>query len=338
MAAPVRAFNILVLVDVAEPAVSQHDYSYDLTTEEWKNEAHVLKSLTALGHHPRLLALHDDIAPLLVEVQQQRPDLVFNMCEGFRGDRRFEANLPALLELMGLPYTGAGPEALALCKDKGLTKKILTYHKVRVPRFQVSTLSRPEKSLDTDFPFPALVKPLGLEASEGVAEASLASTETDALKRCAFIHERYACDAIIEEFIQGREIYVGVAGNERLTVFRPRELFFDGADDAGKRMATYHAKWNDRYREKWGIRTGFAELTSDQEQRLTATSKNIYRLLRLRGYARLDFRLTAGGEFVFLEANPNPTIAKDEDFAASAAGAGVEYGALIQKIVRLAGN
>ena len=125
--------------------------------------------------------------------------------------------------------------------------------------------------------------------------------------------------------------------NERLTVFRPRELFFDEAEDATNRMATYRAKWDDRYREKWGIRTGFASLSAEQEQKLTALSKKIYRLLRLRGYARLDFRLSDSGEFVFLEANPNPTIAKDEDFAASAAGAGMEYGALIQKIVRLAG-
>jgi D-alanine-D-alanine ligase len=330
-----RALSILVLVDTAEALAADHDYTYDLTTEEWKNEAHVLKCLVALGHKPRLLALHDDIAPLLDEVRRDRPDLVFNLCEGFRGDRRFEANLPALLELMGLPYTGAGPEALALCKDKGLAKKILSYHDVRVPRFQVSHLARPEKVLVADFPYPALVKPLGLEASEGVAEASLVDGADEALKRAAFIHERYSCDAIIEEFIQGREIYVGIAGNDRVQVFRPRELFFDEADDGGMRMATYRAKWDDRYREKWGIRTGFAKLTAAQDEELATLSKKIYRLLRLKGYARLDYRLAADGSFIFLEANPNPTIARDEDFAASAVGTGMGYGALIQKIVKL---
>jgi D-alanine-D-alanine ligase len=154
------------------------------------------------------------------------------------------------------------------------------------------------------------VKPLGLEASEGLAEASLVSNAEEALKRTAFIHERYACDAMIEEFIEGREIYVGIAGNDRVQVFRPRELFFDEADDGGMRMATYRAKWDDRYREKWGIRTGFAKLTEAQEDELAALSKQIYRLLRLRGYARLDFRLAADGTFIFLEANPNPTIVR----------------------------
>lgn len=331
-----RPLKVLVLVDLASPPPDDQDYSSDLKTEEWKNEAHVLEALKQLGHEPRLFAIHNDISPLLAEIKRDRPDLVFNLCEAFRSDRQFEPHIAGVLELLNLPCTGAGLEGLLLCKDKGLFKKILSYHRIRVPRFVVSHKSRPLRTYK-DFAFPAFIKPLGLEASEGISQDSFASSEKACLERVQFLHERYGTDVIIEEFIEGRELYVGVlggTGGRRAVVFPPRELFFKDVEDGDLKVATFKAKWDDAYRDRWGIRTGpAAALDPIVEKRMLQACKKVYGLLRLKGYARIDLRLKPSGEFVFLEANPNPTIAKDEDFALAAAAGKVPYKELIRRIV-----
>jgi D-alanine-D-alanine ligase len=329
--------KILVLVDILMQPPKGHDYSEYIKTEEWKNEAHLMQSLKRLGHEARLFGIHDDIHPLMEEIRANRPDLVFNLCEAFRQNRHFEPHIADFLELVNVPYTGAGPTALRICKDKGLTKKILAFHHIRVPRFVVSRRAQPLKDLP-GFPYPAFIKPLKLEASEGIAQLSFAENAKDALERVKFIHESLETDAIIEEYIDGRELYVSLVGNERLTVFPPRELFFKEVPDGEPKFASFKAKWDDNYRKKWGIRTGPAkELGRPLERHLTDLCKKVYRFFHLRGYARIDLRVTAGGDVVFIEANPNPTIAKDEDFALSAEKAGLSYDELISRIVNLAG-
>jgi D-alanine-D-alanine ligase len=182
--------------------------------------------------------------------------------------------------------------------------------------------------------FPAFVKPVGEESSDGISKASFAKSEEEALDRAGFIHDKFHCDALIEEYIEGRELYVGVMGCRKLTVFPPREIVFDQVPDDEPKFATYKAKWDDAYRKKWGIQNGPArELPAGVEEKLARVARKVYRVLKIQGLGRIDVRLTPAGEIVIIEANPNPSLAREDDFAQSAAVAGLEYEALIQKIL-----
>jgi D-alanine-D-alanine ligase len=328
--------KILLLFDLSVP-IKKEEYPEYLKTEEWKTEAGIYRTLRKLGHEVQLFGLHNDIQPLIDELRAERPDLVFNLCEAFGGDRQYEPHVASLLELMRIPYTGAGVMALKICKDKGLTKKILSYHRIHLPRFEISHRSHPLRSLKR-FTYPAFIKPLQLEASEGISQVSFANTEREALERVKYINERLEVDAIVEEYIDGREIYVSIIGNDRLQVFPARELFFKQVPEGEPKFATFRAKWNETYRKKWGIDTGSARsFPKDVEQRIDEACKKIYRLLKLRGYGRIDLRVKPNGEVYFIEANPNPSIAREDDFALSAEKGGMDYESLIAKIISLTG-
>ncbi len=330
-----RPLNILLLFDLSVD-ISPEEYPEYLKTEEWKNDANLYNTLKKLGHEVKILGLYQDIQPLIDEIKNNRPDLVFNQSEAFANKREFEPHLVSLLELLKVPYTGSGPEALRLCKDKGMTKQILSFHRIQLPRFLISRKSHPIRSL-RKFTFPAFIKPLSLEASEGISQLSFADNESDALDRVRFIHESLGEDALIEEYIEGREIYVGVLGNEKLTTFPPRELFFKHMPEDGPKFATFKAKWDDAYRKKWGIGSDVAKPIDEAVMRkIEVMCKKIYRLLRLRGYGRIDLRVKPDGEVYFIEANPNPSIGEDEDFALAAAQAGMSYKELLSKIISLA--
>jgi D-alanine-D-alanine ligase len=328
--------KILVLFDVHRPIGPDETFSLrSLRTEEGKPmEADVLASLRKLGHDVETLAIFDEVKAVFDKIELFKPDLVFNLCETFFSDRAHEPNIPALLALMRVPYTGAGPDALMLCKDKALAKKLLAFHRIRVARFVVSPRERPLRRLGR-FSYPAFVKPIGEEASDGIALASLAKNEGEAIERARFLHERFESDALIEEYIDGRELYLGVLGNKRLTVFPPREIFFgQPPDDDAPRFATAMAKWDDAYRKKWKIRNGpAAPLAPALERKLAEIARRVYRILHIRGVGRVDVRLTPQGEVVVIEANPNPALAKEDDFAQAAAQVGIGYEALIQKIL-----
>ncbi len=336
--------KILVLFDVHRPISPDETFSVrSLRTEEEKpTEADVLACLRKLGHEVETLAIYDEVKVVFDKVEAFKPDVVFNLCETFLSDRSHEPNIPALLELMKVPYTGAGPDALLLCKDKAIAKKLLAFHRVRTARFVVSLREHPLKRLPK-FSFPAFVKPIGEESSDGIAKASLAKTEEEAVERARFLHEKFETDALIEEYVDGRELYLGVLGNKRLTVFPPREIFFGertseevGDDDAPK-FATAKAKWDDAYRKKWKIRNGPAgTLPAGLERKLADLARKVYRILGIRGLGRIDVRLTPEGEVVVIEANPNPSLAKEDDFAQAAAQVGIGYEALIQKILESA--
>jgi D-alanine-D-alanine ligase len=308
-----------------------------LRAEEKRTEADLLECLRRLGHEVDTLAVFDNVRAIFDKVDAFKPSVVFNVCESFYSDRAHEPNIPALLDLMKVPYTGAGPDALMLCKDKALAKKLLTYHSVRVANFVVSQKEHPLRNLKR-FKYPAFVKPINEESSDGISKASFAKSEAEALERAKFIHEKLATDALVEEYIDGRELTVGVLGNTRLTVFPPQEIFFgappDGTSAAPPRFATAKAKWDEAYRKKWGIRNGPAEpLPPGVDAKLEKIARRVYRVLQIRGLGRLDVRVTAAGEVVVLEANPNPSLARDDDFVMSAARVGIEYDALIQKIL-----
>jgi len=331
-----RKLNVLMLFDVPYTPPNDLDYTTFMIGDEWQDERDVMRTLLKLGHTVTPFGVFDDIQPLIDVVRRLKPDVIFNQCESFSGDRAQEPNLPALLELLGVPYTGASPESLALCKDKGLSKKLLAYHHVRVPRFAVSLRERPRLAELKRFVYPGIIKPLGRDASEGIAQRSLVTSEKECLERVRYIHEKLGTDAILEEFIDGRELYVGVLGTGRLTVLPPRELHFRQLPEGAPRVLTYKAKWDERYRRKYGIDSEPArDLDPRTLTHLSDTCKEVYRLFKLRGYARIDLRLGPADDCVFIEINPNPSIKRRDDFAAAARRAGISYEELIDRIVHL---
>jgi len=326
--------KILIVFDVARPAEPDENFTVRSLKEEDKpTEADVLCCLKRLGHDVETLAVYDNVTAIVEKLKSSAPDVVFNLSESFYHDRAHEPNIPALLELMNVRYTGSGPDALLLCKDKALAKKVLAFHRVRSPHFVVSHRGHPLSRLRR-FTFPALVKPVCEESSDGISRESFARDEGEAIERARFIHQKFGCDALIEEYVEGRELYISVLGNNRLTVFPPREIFFEQVPEDIPKFATFHAKWNRGYRKKWGIKNGSAKPMPDGvEEHLANLGRKVYRLLKIRGFGRIDVRLTATGEVFVIEANPNPSLAADEDFAQSAGAAGVGYDALIQEIL-----
>ncbi len=331
-----RKLNVLLLFDVPFAPPNHLDSAEYMVGDEWKDERDVFKALTRLGHKVTAFGVFNDIQPLVDIVRAVKPDVIFNLCESFNADRAQEANLPALLELLSVPYTGARPEALALCKDKGLSKKLLTYHKVRVPDFAVAPRKGTLPKSIRDFVYPGICKPLGLDASEGIAQSSLVANADDCRERLRYIHEKLDSDAIVEEYIEGRELYVGIFGNERLTVLPPQELFMKQLPNGTPNMLTYKAKWDRTYRKKYGIDSDEAKpIDAKTLTKLNDTCREIYRLFKITGYARIDLRLSEAGESVFIEINPNPSIKKSDDFAEAARRAGIGYDELLDKIVHL---
>ncbi|MEW6057244.1 MAG: hypothetical protein AB1540_11575 [Bdellovibrionota bacterium] len=328
-----QKLKVLVVCDLSSRPPRDQDYSSDLKSEEWESEADVIRSLQKSGHEVELFGVYNDIGELSHKIDHAKPDLIFNLSEAFSGDRSFEPNLPAFFELSKTPYTGAKPLALHLCKDKALSKKLVASEGVRTPRFETFHLSQPIQRL-REFVFPALVKPLGLEASAGISQDSLVYESKACSERIKFLQERFKTDVIVEEYIEGRELYVGVFASETLEVFPARELFFEAVPEGDPKFATFKAKWDDNYRKRWGIKSGPARGLSKQlVENLAETSRKVCRALKITGYARIDFRLAAQDEIVFLEANPNPSIAAKDDFAQSARAAGIDYDELLAKII-----
>jgi D-alanine-D-alanine ligase len=328
-----RRFSITVLVDPATipPADPQFRNPPDRPT----TEHHVCEALRLLGHDVTVLGAERDIALVAGTLTEQDPDLVFNLTEQFCGDRRLDKNIAALLELLDLPFTGAGAMGLLLARDKRLCKEILKLHKIRVPAF-VSLPHRGTVRVPKNLPYPMVVKPAFEDSSEGISNASLVY-DADALHdRAAFIHERWQQPAIAEEYIEGRELYVSVIGNQRLTVLPPRECFFNAEDSEGPVILTYRCKWDQEYRQKWKIEFGFAELEPAALRTIERVCKRAYHALQIQDYGRIDLRLTPENRLVILEANPNPDIAYGEEVAEAAEKAGIDYESLIDKIIRLA--
>ncbi|MEQ1859658.1 MAG: hypothetical protein ABMA13_06965 [Chthoniobacteraceae bacterium] len=330
-----KKLKILALFDAIRATTLDQDLSAELKTEDWKTEANVLAALGALGHTVDHLAIFDDLDLLRQKLTSFAPDVVFNLADQFKNNRAFDTAIASFMEMHGVRYTGCGPTGLTLCKHKGISKKILGYHRIHVPDFVIiargARIARPKR-----LKFPILVKPLKEEASLGISQASFVETDDQFRERVAFIHEKYAGDVIAEEYIEGRELYVSVMGNLQLRVLPIRELVFREVPPDEPKIATYRAKWDEEYRKKWGLQNQFAEgLDPALVAGIERTCKRIYRLLTIDGYARIDLRLNAAGEVYFIEANPNPILAEDEDFAQSAARAGLAYPQLIERIIRL---
>jgi len=297
-------------------------------------EFHVVEALRLLGHTVEVLPFGPDVQETISRLRRLAPDLVFNLTEHFRGDRRMDACIAGLLDLLGIPYTGSGPDGLLLCRDKATCKRILGHHHIRVPPF--ATVSPGRTRCPRHIGFPMVVKPQYEDGSDGISLASLVSNEQQAAERIRMIHHRLSQPAICEQFVKGREIYVGIIGNQRLHAFPPRELFFGRTDGDGPLIATARVKRDAEYRRKWQITYGHADLSPPLLKQVLRISKRIYRILRLRDYGRIDLRITHTGEIVFLEANPNPDLSYGEDLAEAAQQEGLEHTELVRRIVKLA--
>jgi D-alanine-D-alanine ligase len=332
-----KPLRILALFEVNESPLADDEYEELMKTrQDWITEGHVLKALRSNGHEVLLGPIHDHPREILAHVDRVNPDLVWNLVEAFRGQRRFESNVAGVLELLAIPYTGCGQHGLMICQDKALSKKILRHHRVPVPPFVVSRCARPLKALAKSL-LPVLVKPLAEEGSVGIARDSFAETEEQALRRANFLHQRMKTDVIVERYVEGRELYAGVLGDARLTVLPLRELTFSKVPEGEPRFASFKAKWDEGYRERWGIVNTFAEdLPAGTVQKVSRLAKRTFRVLQMRGYGRIDLRLAPDGQLFIVEANPNPDIGSGEDFAEAAGKAGIPYEDLIERITRLA--
>ena len=302
---------------------------------EWKTEWDVVRTLREMGHDVRPLGVQNELQPIRAAVEEFRPDVAFNLLEEFQGNVLFDQNVVSLLELLKVPYTGCNPRGMVISREKALSKKLLVYHRIHVPAFHVFPVGRKVKR-PRALGFPLIVKSLTEHASLGISQASLVSDDEQLNERVAFVHRRIATDAIAEQFIEGREIYVGVIGNERLTALPPRELVLEHPQTDAPLIATEKVKHDLEYQKRHGVEQKPAEnLPPTVAATIAHLSKRIYRILMLTGYARLDYRLSPDGQLWFLEANPNPEIAMAEEFASAAKQAGIDYADLLQRLLNL---
>lgn len=329
-----RKLRVLVLV---------HDYlvpptdvtGQDPLTAPWRTEHDVISTVRdQLEHDVHVLGVKDDLAGIRQANDEFKPHIAFNLLEAFHEVGTFDQNVVAYLELLRLAYTGCNPRGMLLARDKALSKKLLHYHRIPVPDFAVVRMGRKPK-LPARFKFPVIVKSLTQEASIGISQASVIEDESKLRERVQFIHDSVKTDAIVEEYIEGRELYVAIVGNQRLQPFPIWEMTFANMPDDQHRIATGRVKWNAKYQQRMGIATGLADLAPEVAARVQHVAKRVYQTLELSGYARIDLRLDAQGEIYVLEANPNPQIARKEDFADAAARAGVDYPALLQRILSI---
>ena len=304
------------------------------TPPEWRTEFDVLRALRALGHEVRVLGAGHALAPILDIVAEFRPALVFNLMVEFHGRADFDQHVASALELLQVPYTGCGPRGLTLARDKALSKELLRARGIDVPRFQVfarGTHTRREPSLA----YPLIVKSRSEEASLGIARGSLVTGERALARAVRRIHEVVESDAIVEEYLEGRELYSAVLGGAKARVFPTWELVFRHPG-SHPRIATRAVKFSPPLQRRLGIVNRAARLPAALERRVQAVARATWDALSLCGYARIDLRLTPSGRLAVLEANPNPELARGEDFADAAAAGGIEYGKLLALLLGLA--
>ncbi len=303
--------------------------------EEFKTEYDVMAFLEEAEHEVRALGLGDNLAELRATVTEWKPDIVFNLLEEFQGIVTYDQHVVAYLELLKQPYTGCNPRGMMISRDKVLSKQVLAYHRIPTPRFALLPRGRRYR-IPRRLQYPLFVKSATEDASLGIAQASVVYDAQKLAERVEFIHEQINSDALVEEYIEGRELYVGVLGNQRLNTFPVWEMDFGTLPGMMAGIATRKVKWDRQYQSKHGIRTARAkDLPNGADALFDRMAKRIFRALYLSGYARMDFRMRADGSIFVLEANCNPNLSYGEDFAESAAAAGVPYGNLLERIMRL---
>lgn len=327
-----RRLRVLVLMhkDLVPPdPLNGHDPSQ----AEWKTEYDVVTTLRKLGHEVSPLGVKSDLGVIRTAVEEWRPHIAFNLLEEFDGLAVYDQNVVSYLELLRVPYTGCNPRGLMLARDKVLAKKLFSFHRIPFPDFIVVPQGRMVKR-PAWLSFPLIVKSVTEEASLGISQASIVEDDAKLKERVAFIHESVDTGALIEEYIEGRELYVGVIGNGQLQALPVWELRMDKLPGDARRIATERVKWSRKYQDKYGITSEKAKnLPSGKVEQIQHLAKRVYRALGLSGYARIDLRMNEQGHLYVLEANPNPQIAQNEDFADSAESANYRYEDLLQELL-----
>ncbi|MBX3127238.1 MAG: ATP-grasp domain-containing protein [Polyangiaceae bacterium] len=330
-----RKYRVIVLMhEDLVPPESTDGYS-DKEIAEWATEYDVVAGLQKLGHEVYMIGVGSDLGAIRAAFAETRAHVAFNLLVHFHGVAVYDQHVVSYIELLRKAYTGCNPRGLLLARDKALSKRLLAAHRIRVPKFQVfprGRRARRAKHLD----FPLVVKSVNEEASLGISQSSVVTNDQKLVERVAFMHETFGVDVIVEEFIEGRELYLGVMGNQRLQTLPVWELPFDELPEGVPHIATAKLKWDLDYQQKYHIRTQRArDLSPEQEAEIAHLGKRIYRALSLSGYARIDLRLANDGRVYVLEANPNPDLKYGEDFAESAHAAGIAYPELLQRLLTL---
>ncbi len=330
-----KKLRILVLIDENEvPPETREELGENIYASRVVY-FELVEALRTLDHDVRVQGVADELAPIRHAIHGWQPHVVFNLLLHFHGVALYDAHVVSYLELLKTPYTGCNPRGILLSSDKALAKKILSYHRIPTPRFLFVAQGRKPR-VPQRMRYPLFVKTGQEHGSIGISQASLCKTEEQLHERVKFVHERLDADAIVEEYVDGRELTLSIVGNDRLTTFPVWELSFNNLPDGTAPIATSRVKWDEKYQQKLGVKSGPASDLSDEEQRAIARlGKRVYRALGLSGYARLDLRMDAERKVHVIEANPNPDLANGEDLASAAQAVGIDYPALLQRIVGL---
>ena len=329
-----KKLRVLMLMheDLVPPADAESFPEHKIPP--WKTEYDILWALETLGHDALQVGVHDDLEVIRSAIAGFDPHIVFNVLEEFNGSTVYGQAVVSYVELLRRAYTGCNPRGLITAHDKVLTKKVLTYHGIRTPRFEVirrGRAIRPPAGLS----YPMFVKSAFEDASLGISQKSIVHGPEKLIERVEYMHETFETDAIVEEYVDGREMYLGLIGNTRIEAFPVWEMRFENYPAGKPRIATEKVKWSYPYQLKHGIQTGPADLPEAKQREIVRLGKEVYRALGLSGYARLDLRLDAEGQVWLIEANGNPDLAHDEDFAKSSHAAGYAYEELIARILKL---
>ena len=324
--------KIALVFDTLHPDWEDADYKKEVEAKVEEAEYDVARALMAKGHDVLMVGVAEQLGGMLERLGAFQPKLVFNGCEAFRGQARHEYALAAVLEMHGYRNTGSPPTALLVARNKSLTKKILAHHGIRVPAFAEFPAGE-EPLRPSELRFPLIVKPLLEDASIGIAQASVVANDDDLAERVQFVHEKFRQAAIVEELIEGRELYAGLVGNAKLQVLPLVELTF-GESNGDHQIATYKAKWDEEYRKRKKIRNVFAKgLPDEVTGKIGDICTTAFHSLWLQDYGRVDLRLTHDNEVYVLEVNPNPFLAYENEMADAAEKAGMGYNDFIQRIV-----
>jgi D-alanine-D-alanine ligase len=294
---------------------------------------HVAEALRANGYEVSMYELRDESA--LLGLAKSNVDLTLNMVEAYAGDDSREPHVAAFLELLELRYTGADPQALFLAQDKAVAKKIFDFHGIRTPRF--ASVYRGRLDHVDDLEFPLIVKPASEDGSVGIDAGAVVRNLREMMERASMIQEKFDCPALIEEFIEGREMYVGIIGNDKPVALPVVEMDFSKLPEDMPKIAGKEVKWEKGSAAYEATHSAAAKgLDDDLKRRLQEIALQVYAALKLRDYGRVDMRLTPDGRIYVIEANPNPWLAPEAELAIAAGLAGRSYVELIGQIVELA--
>jgi D-alanine-D-alanine ligase len=299
----------------------------------------ITAALARAGHEARTVVVDSELQPVVNGLTADRPDLVFNLCESFGGKSALESNVAALLNLLGLRYTGSSPAGLIQAGDKTLTKKVLSFHSIPTAKF--AAVYRGAVDWAGDLQFPVIIKPPQEDASLGITQKSIVRDISGLLEAIDGLQTEFQSPALVEQFIEGREFYVGVLGNVNAKALPIIELDFSNLPPDMPKIASYEAKWGD---DGSGTGVEFAgsesvfptDLDPAVAERMQKVALDAFQALRLRDYARIDLRVTEAGEVFVIEVNPNCYLEANGEFARAAKESGLEYDQLVAQIVELA--